>query len=80
MIVENSWDTEETIILSVRVTKKTAVRPLCSPTNYCLYQNKVVLHSHDYLILTGKNGCTCLKIPIFVIIVKTQLNSYEINY
>jgi hypothetical protein len=80
VIVEDSLDTEETIIFLVRVIKKTAVGPRCSPTNYCLYQNKVVLHSQDYLILTGKNGCTCLKVPIFVIFVKTQLNTYEINY
>ncbi|MEG3906780.1 hypothetical protein QT979_04385 [Microcoleus sp. w2-18bC1] len=80
VIVEDSWDTEERIILSVRVIKRKVVSSVCSATNYCLYQNKVVLHGQHYLILTGRNGCTCLELPIFVILVKTQLTFYEINY
>jgi len=43
VIVEKSLETEETIILSVRVKNKTAVCPRCGQTNRRLHQNKTHL-------------------------------------
>lgn len=40
VIVEDSLETESTIILSVKVTKKTAVCPRCGQTSHRLHQNK----------------------------------------
>lgn len=43
VIVEESLETEETIILSVRVKNKTAVCPRCGQKSHRLHQNKTHL-------------------------------------
>ncbi|MFB2973401.1 transposase family protein [Aerosakkonema sp. BLCC-F183] len=40
VIVENSKETEKTLILSVRVNQKTAVCPRCAQTSHRLHQNQ----------------------------------------
>ena len=40
VIVEDSTETEETLILSVRVAKKTAFCPRCGKISHRLHQNK----------------------------------------
>lgn len=40
VIVEDSKETEETLILSVRLEKKTAVCPRCGKISHRLHQNK----------------------------------------
>jgi len=43
VVVKESWETEETIILSVIVKNKTAVCPRCGQTSRRLHQNKTHL-------------------------------------
>ena len=43
VIVEDSLETQKTIILSVRVKNKTAVCPRCGQTSHRLHQNKTHL-------------------------------------
>ena len=43
VIVEDSLETEETIILSVRVKNQTSVCPRCGQTSHRLHQNKTHL-------------------------------------